>query len=352
MKISALKATEKSPNFTGFYNNKTVLKGFEKIADHPGTFVAAASFFMAAAVRPLAVSLTPGVDKKNKQYSCANSLTSAVAKFALTEAVALPVEKAIKKIDKNPEKFMKPETIKQLKNGADDIVSSRQYKILTGISKLAPGFVTAIPKAMLTVSLIPVVMNLLFDKNKKSEKFQSLKHFEQKGVFSDFKNDKTKPSFGSGSDLAAKGIGKIFDKKSVLNFVKNHNLKEENIARNMSVATDILLTSSFVTRTRKNDKISEERKKPLICNNVISTGISLVSGCIIDSAIKKNTDKFIKKFSDMHVNNPKLGKYIEGINILRPTMIFAGIYYGILPVISTFLADKTSNDSQIYSKNK
>ena len=40
---------------------------------------------------------------------------------------------------------------------------------------------------------------------------------------------------------------------------------------------------------------------------------------------------------------------IEGINIVRPALIFAAIYYGFLPMISTYLAEKI--DKQI-TKNK
>ena len=33
-------------------------------------------------------------------------------------------------------------------------------------------------------------------------------------------------------------------------------------------------------------------------------------------------------------------KYIEGLNIIRPAVIFAGIYYGILPIVSTYLSER------------
>jgi len=98
----------------------------------------------------------------------------------------------------------------------------------------------------------------------------------------------------------------------------------------------------MVNQTMKNKEIEKERKKPLIYNNLISTGISLAGGFTIDKMVKKGTEKFIKKFSQINKNDPKLNKYIEGINILRPTLIFAGIYYGILPMVSTFMSDKFS----------
>ena len=49
---------------------------------------------------------------------------------------------------------------------------------------------------------------------------------------------------------------------------------------------------------------------------------------------------FVEKFKVLNINDPKVMKYIEGINILRPAIIFAGIYYGILPIFSTYLSEK------------
>ena len=80
--------------------------------------------------------------------------------------------------------------------------------------------------------------------------------------------------------------------------------------------------------------------KALIYNNVISTFITLTMGYGIDNLIQKKTGKFVKKFKKINATDPKVGKYIEGINILRPALIFAGIYYGILPLFSTFMAEK------------
>ena len=68
------------------------------------------------------------------------------------------------------------------------------------------------------------------------------------------------------------------------------------------------------------------------------------------------SDTFVEKFKKINATNPKVEKYIEGINILRPALIFAGIYYGILPLFSTFMAEKVdkyiekhSNKSQTKS---
>lgn len=345
MRINSVHNTT-SPSHKGLWNNKTVLKGLETISEHGATFVAATTLAMAAGVRPLAIKMTPDVKKENKEYAITNSITSGIIKFAMAEAIAIPVENAIKKIDKNPEKFLNEKTIKMLQGNAKTLVESKNYKFATQILKLSAGLVSAIPKAILTVSLIPFVMDLLFkkqDKNKTNEKIYNTYNPIFSPTF-----EKYTPSFkGSISEQTAKGLGKILNSKTAQTFVKKYSANDSNIARNMSMATDVLLTASFVHRTMKNKKIEKERKKPLIINNLISTLISLSAGCAIDELIKKSTEKFIEKFSQTNKNDPKLPKYIEGINILRPTLVFAGIYYGILPMFSTYIADKLGKEKTL-----
>ena len=55
---------------------------------------------------------------------------------------------------------------------------------------------------------------------------------------------------------------------------------------------------------------------------------------------KKTTEKFIKKFKDANKNDPNLAKQIEGIKIAKPILIAGVVYYILIPIISTFLADR------------
>ncbi len=355
MKINS-SSINNSPSYKGFWNNKAVLKGLETISEHGTTFVAATTLAMSAGVRPIAINLTPDVKKENKQYATTNSIASGLIKFGIVEAIAIPIENAVKKIDKNPEKYLTPQTIKTLQGNAKTLAESRSYKFATQILKMGTGLITAIPKAMLTVALIPVIMNKLFPKKEaKKPNLNELIFSNDDNIFSsDFNNKELKtPSFKGGiTEQTAKGIGKILNNNSVQNFVKKYSSQDTNIARNMSIATDVLLTASFVHRTVKSEKIEKERKKALICNNVISTGITLAGGYSIDKLIQKNTNNFIENFKKVNGKNPKLSKYVEGINILRPTIIFALLYYGVLPVFSTYLSDKIDKLTQKTSSNQ
>ncbi|MCD7779092.1 MAG: hypothetical protein LUH05_00260 [Candidatus Gastranaerophilales bacterium] len=348
MKINNDTANKYSPSYKGIWNNKALLKGLETISEHGTTFVAATTLIMSAGIRPIAISLTPDTDKKNKQYAVTNSIASGIIKFGLVEAIALPVENAVKQIDKTPKQYLSPKTVRNLQSNAKSLKESRVYNFATQLLKQSSGFITAIPKSALTVALIPPLMDILFNRKKENNKKEKGKEISAYNTYNPVfspnfdNNNGNTPSFkGALSNQAAKGIGKILNADSFQKFAKKCSGKDADIARNMSMATDLLLTSSFIYRTSKSDKIEQDRKKALIANNVISTGLTLLGGYSIDNIIKKNTGKFIKKFSEINKNDPKLNKYIEGINIVRPTLIFAGLYYGILPIFSTYLADKT-----------
>lgn len=321
---------------TRILKNKHVLKGLEKISEHGTTFAAGTSLFMSLTVRPLAIFATPDTEKENKQYAAANSICSGLIKFGMVEAIALPIELAVKNIDKNPEKFLKSQTIKNLANGKE-LANSRSYKLITQILKLSSGFLTAIPKSMLTIALIPLIMDKLFGVG------------VNKGVNKEILNNKKDSQNPQNKDVnftgrltetISKGIGKLLDNENIQKFANKFQSNDKDIAKHITAGTDLLLTGSFAYQTSKSDKIKENRKKALIYNNFIATAITLGGGYTIDRIIKNKTEKFVDKFKTLNAADPKLHKYIEGIHILRPALIFAAIYYGILPIFSTYTAEK------------
>ena len=322
------KIGQKISNFsTNILKNKRTLKMLEKISDHGTTFSAGTALALSLTVRPISIFLTPDTEKENKQYAAANSICSGLIKFAIVESIALPIENAVKNIDKNPNKFLSPKTIQNLSK-TNEITKSKSYKLITQMFKLGTGFLTAIPKSMLTLALIPVLMDNIFFK-KKTEKNTTNKQKNSPLNFT-----------GNFQDKISKGFSKIINIEKIQNFAKKYESKDKDIAKHITAATDILLTSSFAVQTSKSKKIKENRKKALIYNNIISTFITLSMGYGIDKLMKGKTEKFVNKFKELNIKDPKINKYVEGLNILRPALIFAGIYYGILPLFSTFMAEK------------
>ena len=325
-------------NFKGALNNKLLLKGLEIAANHPASFIAGTTLLMSSIIRPIAIAHTPKTDKENKKYAIADSVSSGLIKFGITELVALPVENAINNINKNPEKFLNSKTIKNFTEKGKSLLESKNYKFAQQLVKNTPSLITAIPKSMIAVALIPFVMNKLFPEKQKQEQTIYTQPAGRSSVFTEFYNNQI--SFKGLQNAASTGIGKIFNSQTFQNFVTKHSFNDTNIARNMTIATDILLAGSSVIRTKKSEKIKEDKKKPLIYNKLITTAVSVLGGYKIDKMIQKGTKSFVEKFKQANKPDPKLDKYIQGINVVRPTLVFAFLYYGILPILSTFTADK------------
>ena len=337
MKIQNVATSRNNASFKGGMNNKFLLKGLETVSNHGATFTAGLCTIMPLTIRPLAILATPDVEKENKLYACANSICSGLAKFGLIAAISLPIEYAVKKIDKNPEKFLNANVMKKWTAKNTSVVDSNAYKVATQTIKLGTGFLTAIPKSMITIALIPFIMGKLFNHK-----------FSQNAINDEPQTPAQTPSFkGSLTDKLAQGTSKILNKilesKSFEKYITKNQNAEQDIAKHISASTDVLLSGAFAYQTINSEKIKENRKKALIYNNVISTSITLLGGYSIDRLVKAKTANYIEKFKEFHKDNPKLQKYIQGINIVRPALIFAGIYYIILPMFSTYLAQKIDN---------
>lgn len=296
------------------YNSKIFKKGLEFAADNSALFVATTSLILSTAARPLAILSTPKTDKENKKYAAAKSLASSAVGYLVMLAAATPLAKSIKKIDKNPSKYLKSETIKTLQAGEQNLLKSKKYGFATQLFKLGLGFLIAVPKSILTCALIPPFMEKIFKK--------------------DNLNQSKEPTFTG----LTKNIGKIIDTSIVQKLADKFH--DTNFEMHMMALTDTLATAAFINRTAKSKKIEEDRKKALMYNAGISTALSVAGGYVLDRITKKPTEKFINNFKIANKNNPKLDKWVEGIRVAKPALILGGIYYVAIPVISTFLADR------------
>ncbi len=325
--------------------NKTVLKGLEKISEHGTSFAAGASLLMSLGVRTFSIYNTPDVEKENKFYAMANSITSGIVKFGIVEAIALPIENAVSRIDKDASKYLKDTTLKNFSP------ETRSYKFITQIIKLSTGLLTAIPKSMLTIALIPVVMNKIFHYNPLEDLKKAAEKFPYKNEASKFFNRELtreseqpkakEPAFtGSIGDKLSNGISKIINNKKVQKLAQKYEMEDEDIYKHITAMTDVLLTSASVWQTNKSESIKENCKRVLNYNNIINTAITIMAGYWLDGRVKNHSNGIMERFKQANIKDPKLTKYIEGINILRPTIIFAFIYYGLLPIFSTYTSEK------------
>lgn len=314
--------------------SKIALSALEKISEHGASFGAITSFALATTLRPLAISLAPDCEKENKEYAVSNSISSGLIKLIIAEMVAIPIESAIKKINKDPSKYLTKEALlKYIPNGFED----KALKFASQFLNLSSSIISAIPKTIFTIALIPIIDKLIFKNKPKGKEKEPLILNKYDPIFDRVINKNPVNFKGNG---ATRVISGILNNKKFADFAIKHSDNATNIARNMTIGCDLLLTSSFIAHTKFSKKIEEERKPALIYNSAISTGASVIGGYFIDNLVQKIGQKQLQKFIEANKNNPKLSKYIEGINILRPTIIFGLIYYGILPFVSTYASDK------------
>ena len=156
MKVNSI--DKNSVSFNGFYNSKT-LKSILRFAEKNGAlFTSATALILSAAVRPAAIMSTPYTDRENKKLACAKAIMSTILDFVITLAISVPVVKAVGNINKNPQRYLKKETIENLKNGSAELQDSKAYTLATQMFKLGTGIAIAAPKALLNLAGIPKIM--------------------------------------------------------------------------------------------------------------------------------------------------------------------------------------------------
>ena len=299
------------------YTSRIIKKGLEFAADNGALFAAGTTLALSLGVRPLSILSAPKTDKENKKTACAKSIASSLIGYGIMLLASKPLSRAIKKIDAEPVKYLKQETVNVLKNGAEELSKSKAYVLATQLFKLGLGAVLAAPKAILTALGVPVILKSMQKPDKQNTE---------------------NISFTGNPEKLAKGVGKIIDKKWLQDLSVKY--KDTNFPMHIMALTDTLTTATFISRIKTSKNIKEERKNPLIYNSIISTGLSIISGYSIDKLLDKPAERFIEKFKEANKNSPKLDKYIEGIKIAKPILILGVVYYTLIPIISTFLADR------------
>lgn len=309
-------------SFNGFINSNFLKKGLEFAAKDGTLFAATTTLVFSTTARPLAIMATPKTDKKSREVACAKSITSTALGYFLAFLCSTPISNSIKKISDNPKKFLTKEAIEVLKGTEKELTASKAYSLATQIFKLGVGFVIAVPKSILTAFGTPYTLNLLSKENKA------------------YNNEIENINF-KGKDSIAKNIGKVLNKKSYQDFAKKY--KDSNFPMHIMALTDSLSTATFIYQTAKNKQLEKKEKNILNYNAIISTTLSILTSYIIDKLTSKSTENFIKKYKKANFNDPNLVKQVEGIKIAKPILILASVYYILIPIISTFLADKIKN---------
>lgn len=309
-------------SFKSIYTNRAVKKSLE-LASSNGALFGATATVAFSTLRPLSIMCTPKTDIENRKIAAAKSVTSSFINFGLMLALSVPLANSIKKIDSAPKTYLKKDTIKKLKDKGKELTDSKGYVFATQLFKLGIASIVAIPKAIMTASGMPYIVNM-FSKNKK-DKEQNV-------------------SFKGLTNKTANGISNILNREGMLKF--SDRFKNTNFPMHITAITDTIATLAFMYQADKSKKIENERKKALLYNAGISTALSIAGGYTIDKLLDKPTEKIIEKYRKINRGDKNLAKQIQGIKIAKPFLILGTIYYALIPLISTFLAEKAEKVQQ------
>lgn len=312
-------------SFDGFWGNKNIKNVLKFASNNGALFAATTTLALSAGIRPLVILSTPNTNNENKKIACAKSITSGLLEFVITLLISAPIAAAFKKIDKNPKKYLKTETINNLKKDCSNLKESNAYSLATQLFKLGIGFAVVIPKSILTALGIPVILDKCFSKDKN-------KNIENNNININFKQNPV--------ENLSKIFGRILNNKSLQKFADKH--KDSNFPLHIFALKDIATTLAFIKQANKTKDIKDNQKPFLIKNSIISTAMSIITGYTIDKLTEKPANRIIHKITFENKNDKNLAKYIEGFKIIKPILILATIYYTIIPLLSTFIADKIS----------
>lgn len=157
-----------SPNnkIPKLYTNSKFHKLLEFAADQQLIFGAGFALILTCILRPGAILIAPSKKNKDDQkYASAHSIASGIIGFAISSILFYPVSNAIKKIKNNPNDYIKNEK-SYLKN--KDL-----FPVAKTLLDRAPDIITAVPKGILTVILIPPILKYIFKIEKKKTQDKS-----------------------------------------------------------------------------------------------------------------------------------------------------------------------------------
>ena len=142
------------------FKNKNFQKVLKFANDQQLVFGAGFSLLLTCILRPASIVLLPSKKNKDDQkYASAHSIASGVIGFAISTILFMPVSNAIKKIKENPEVF--------ITNKKSYLQNKEMKEIAMKYIDRIPDIVTAVPKGILTIALIPPILKYVFGMEKK-----------------------------------------------------------------------------------------------------------------------------------------------------------------------------------------
>lgn len=218
--------TGKSETAANIMDKTLSSKWFGKFAQYSNEHNIASSALialgLAGILRPAAIMALPGdKDRDDKIYAAGHAMASAIIGFIVATIITSPFDESIKKVFGNPEKYMKqpqaakgkkpPLTILRINNMIAKLEKrvitektayyydamlknlTKQKNAMNTLAKNIPEWFIGVPRAILTIALIPPILKYVFGLEKKKKKNVEIKmdipqmNFITKPIFTQFK---------------------------------------------------------------------------------------------------------------------------------------------------------------------
>lgn len=357
---------------------------------------------LAGILRPATIMALPGKkDKEDKIYASGQSMASAILGFIVSIIVTSPLDSAIEKvfkgngylIDKNEnivkgkdgkpvvlskklvELFEKEKSLEEAATARDKVTQKIKDKAARkawkGVQRLRsaleiqakniPDLFISIPRATLTIALIPPILKYVFglEKKKKQENkdvntTSTPMNFINKPVFKQLKSGASEksgnqPNFTGKANLAkeaedaAKAVantskgnssifkpldnlldkcsdfiakhftGKLVDSKP-MNYLANKFKDSSNLYQHCITAGSLVTSGLYMEKTLTNDKLDKDRKKTLAVNQGLTFILSTIGAYTLDKYLKNWWENVTAKFVGNQVELEKFSENFKNIN--------------------------------------
>ncbi len=305
-----------------FFANDKFSNFLEYANDHNQTANALVALVTAGMVRPTLTMAIPGMkDKKDKIYSAAQAVSSGFLGFGVTMLLTKPLDDALKKAKANPEKF---------NCNSYNKLDKKQLKTMNTLMKNIPEWGICIPRAMLTIALIPLILKYVFGLSKtpktkpvETNDFNALKTGKDIKEFTGENSNQAKAVNFRGKipEAAVETVvnaakttnkaGGFYDKFTdyiakhfsapLLNSSKLQNAAEkykdsEFLFNHVATVTSAVISGVYMQRTLSNENLEEDKKKVLAINQGLTFAISTTLSYLIDAKLNSWWERVTARF--------------------------------------------------------
>lgn len=182
---------EKPHRFFKFGFLKSIFTG---AAENPAVFNAGYAALLACIIRPSTLIALPSKKHKDDQkYAASHSIASGLIGLFASFIISNPISKAVKKLADNPSDRLGPDKTKYDYLGISEKgkLNGKTFKTASDYLNLIPDAITGVPKAIITIALLPPILKYVLGYKKSNDKKINIEQQIQDYTLINFKSTNT-----------------------------------------------------------------------------------------------------------------------------------------------------------------